>query len=221
MGKKTLNLNDQLYDYLLNVSLRETDVLRMLRAETDQLEMGVMQISADQAQFMALLIKLINAQRVIEVGTFTGYSALVMAQATPKEGNIITCDISTEWTAIAQRYWKQAAVDHKIDLRLAPAIDTLNALLKTGDANSFDFAFIDADKQNQLTYYEWCLKLVRVGGLIVIDNVLWSGNVADTRDQTPDTVAIREFNDFMFQDDRVDISMVPIGDGVTLARKIA
>ncbi len=219
MGKKTLDLSGELYDYLLKVSLRDTDVQKSLRQDTDQLEMGIMQISADQGQFMALLVKLINAKRIIEVGTFTGYSALVMAQALPETGELIACDVSEEWTNIACRYWEQAGVADKIDLRLAPALETLDSLLAEGQAGSFDFAFIDADKPNQLNYYERCIKLMRKGGLIAIDNVLWGGSVIDPDNQTPDTVAIREFNDFMLSDDRVDISLLPIGDGLTLARK--
>ncbi len=219
MGKKTLDLNDALYEYLLKVSLRDTEVLKSLREETNQLEMGIMQISADQGQFMALLVKLLNARRIVEVGTFTGYSSLVMAQALPGDGQIIACDISEEWTRVAKRYWKQAGVDHKIDLRLAPALTTLDKLLADGQSESFDFAFIDADKTGQQRYYERCLMLIRSGGLIAIDNVLWGGNVVNPEDQSEDTRAIREFNEFILNDDRVDISLVPIGDGLTLARK--
>ncbi len=219
MGKKTLDLNDALYEYLLKVSLRDTEVLKSLREETNQLEMGIMQISADQGQFMALLVKLLNARRIVEVGTFTGYSSLVMAQALPGDGQIIACDISEEWTRVAKRYWKQAGVDHKIDLRLAPALTTLDKLLADGQSESFDFAFIDADKTGQQLYYERCLMLIRSGGLIAIDNVLWGGNVVNPEDQSEDTRAIREFNEFILNDDRVDISLVPVGDGLTLARK--
>lgn len=219
MGKQTLNLNDNLYQYLLSVSLKETPVQKALREETDKLEWSNMQISSDQGQFMALLVKLINARKVIEVGTFTGYSALTLAQALPDDGAIIACDINEEWTNIGKRYWSEAGVAHKIDLRLAPALDTLNSLLQDGQSESYDFSFIDADKQSQLQYYELCLKLTRVGGLIAIDNVLWGGSVADPENQKQDTVAIRQFNEFVFKDDRVEISLVPIGDGLTLARK--
>jgi len=219
MGKQTLNLNDNLYQYLLSVSLKETPVQKALREETDKLEWSNMQISSDQGQFMALLVKLINARKVIEVGTFTGYSALTLAQALPDDGAIIACDINEEWTNIGKRYWSEAGVAHKIDLRLAPALDTLNSLLQDGQSESYDFSFIDADKQSQLQYYELCLKLTRVGGLIAIDNVLWGGSVADLENQKQDTVAIRQFNEFVFKDDRVEISLVPIGDGLTLARK--
>ncbi|MFV1996742.1 MAG: class I SAM-dependent methyltransferase [Acidiferrobacterales bacterium] len=218
MSKKTLPLNDRLYDYLLSVSLRETPLLKQLREETDGLEAAAMQISADQGQFMALLIKLINAHRVIEIGTFTGYSALVMAQALPKDGRIVCCDTSTEWTDIAKRYWTEAGTSNKIDLRLAPALETLDALVADGHENTFDFAFIDADKVNMTNYYERCLQLIRTGGLIAVDNVLWGGDVVDPENQKEDTVAIREFNEQLKRDQRVDLSLVPIGDGLTLAR---
>jgi len=219
MGKQTLHLTDTLYDYMLSVSLRDTPVEQELRAETDQLELSAMQISADQAQFMALLVKLIHAERAIEVGTFTGYSALAIAQALPPEGQLIACDISEEWTAIARHFWKRAGVAGKIELRLAPALVTLTELLDERQAESFDFAFIDADKQNQWGYFELCLQLIRPGGLIAVDNVLWGGSVADPGNQKDTTIAIRDFNERIHSDERVDISLVPIGDGLTLARK--
>ena len=219
MGKHTLNITDNLYDYLLSISLQETSVQQALRTETDKMKEAMMQISPDQGQFMALLIKLINAEKIIEVGTFTGYSALTMALALPEHGAIIACDINEEWTGMGQRYWEQAGVADKIDLRLAPAVDTLKSLIGDGQAEQYDFAFIDADKQNYLHYYEYCLQLMRPGGLIAIDNVLWGGSVVDQSDEKPDTVAIREFNRFIHNDDRVEISLVPIGDGLTLARK--
>ena len=219
MGKQTLDLNDNLYDYLLSVSLRDNPIQQKLREETDKLEWGMMQISADQAQFMFLLMKLINAKRIIEIGTFTGYSALVMADALPDDGEIIACDTSEEWTAIAIDYWQQGGTASKIDLRLAPALDTLKSLITAGQTESFDAAFIDADKQNMLNYFEYCLQLIRPGGLIMIDNVLWGGSVADPNKNDDDTNAIRATNQFILRDDRVDISLVPIGDGLTLARK--
>ncbi len=219
MGKQTINLDDDLYEYLLSVSLRDHPLQKKLREATDRLEWGIMQISADQAQFMSLLLKLINAKRVIEIGTFTGYSALVMAQAIPDDGQLIACDTSEEWTSIANDYWQQAGVDTKIELRLAPALETLKSLTEEGKQNSFDAAFIDADKQNMLNYYEYCLELVKPGGLIMLDNVLWGGSVVDPDIKDDDTNAIRATNQFLYQDDRVDISLVPIGDGLTLARK--
>ncbi|MFQ5469518.1 MAG: class I SAM-dependent methyltransferase [Gammaproteobacteria bacterium] len=219
MGKQTLNLDEALYEYLLSVSLRDSSIQKALREETDQLEMGVMQISADQAQFMALLVKLINAKTAIEIGVFTGYSALTVAQALPVDGRLVACDISKEWTDRARPYWQKAGVDHKIDLRLSPALDTLVSLSQDGETGSYDFAFIDADKVNQLQYYERCLNLIRPGGVIAIDNVLWGGAVIDPENTNEDTIAIRQFNEFLHSDDRVDISLVPIGDGLTLARK--
>lgn len=218
MGKKTLPLDDKLYDYLLSVSLRETPLLKKLREETDLLESAAMQISADQGQFMALLLKMLNATRVIEIGTFTGYSAMVMALALPEDGEIICCDTSVEWTDIGRRYWAKAGIEKKIDLRLAPALETLDSLVADGRSNSFDFAFIDADKINISNYFERCLQLIRPGGLIAVDNVLWGGAVADSANQETDTLAIREFNKRLVSDDRIDLSLVPIGDGLTLAR---
>lgn len=221
MSKRTLDLDDKLYEYLLDTSLRENPVQSALREETNKLEWARMQISPDQGQFMALLVKLINARKALEVGTFTGYSALLVAQAMPEDGVVVACDISEEWTSIGKRYWQQAGVAHKIDLRLAPANETLSRLIDDGQSSTYDFAFIDADKENQLSYYELCLQLVRPGGLITIDNVLWGGDVADSTNQSADTVAIRKLNQFVHQDERVDISLVPIGDGLTLARKKA
>jgi len=220
MGKQTLNLNESLYKYLLSVSLRDTPLHQALRDETNRLEMGMMQVSPDQGQFMALLVKLIGARRVIEIGTFTGYSALLMAEALPDDGRLIACDVSVEWTTMARRYWRQAGVERKIELRLAPALGTLNELIAGGGAGTFDFAFIDADKLNLRDYYERCLSLLRAGGLIVVDNVFWGGSVANPDDRREATVAIRRFNEFIFGDTRVDFCMVPIGDGVTLARKL-
>jgi len=219
MGKRTLELSDQLYDYLLAVSSREAPVLSQLREKTDKLEAASMQISPDQGQFMALLLKLINARRVLEIGTFTGYSALVMALALPEDGKIICCDKSEEWTSIAEEYWAKAKVDGKIDLRLGSALDTLNELVDAGEAGKFDFMFIDADKENIPNYFELGLKLVRPGGLIAVDNVLWGGSVINPEKQDADTIAIRAFNQQLKEDDRVDLSLVPIGDGLTLAMK--
>ena len=219
MGKSSITLTEELYKYLLSVSLRDDSLMEKLRIETDQLEMGLMQVSPDQGQFMAMLIKLIRAKQIIEIGTFTGYSTLCMAKSLPEDGNLIACDISEEWTNMAKPYWEQAGVSNKIDLRIAPAIETLSDLINKGHTNRFDFAFIDADKTNQLEYYELCLQLLRPGGLLAIDNTLWGGSVIDSTNNEESTVAIRDFNQFVYDDNRVDISLVPIGDGLTLAQK--
>ena len=219
MSSKTLNLSPQLYDYLLAHSLREAPVLRELREETAPLKHGGMQISPDQGQFMALLVKLMGAKRTIEVGVFTGYSSLSVALALPDDGRIVACDLNEEWTEIARRYWEKAGVAHKIDLRLAAASRTLEQLLREGGAGAYDFAFIDADKGNYLQYYEQCLALVRRGGLIAIDNTLWSGAVADPSAEDEDTVAIRALNDMLHRDSRIALSMLPVGDGLSLALK--
>lgn len=219
MGKQTLDLRDDLYSYLLDVSLQESPVLRALRKETDQLENAQMQISPDQGQFMALLVKLIAAKQIIEIGTFTGYSALAMAQALPDTGKLIACDTSVEWTSIASKYWRLAGINDRIDLRLAPALETLQLLVDDGHAGQFDLVFIDADKVNIQNYYEHSLDLLKSGGVVLVDNVLWGGSVIDSRDDSDDTCSIREFNKCLRQDERVEISMIPIGDGLTIARK--
>ena len=220
MSSNTLGLSDPLYDYLLSVSLREPDILAQLRAETQQHPRSQMQIAPEQGQFMQLLVQLIGARKTLEIGVFTGYSALAVALALPPDGQIVACDISAEYTAIAQRYWQTAGVAAKIDLRLAPALDTLDALIAAGEGNSFDFAFIDADKLNYDGYYERSLQLIRPGGLIAIDNVLWSGKVANPQAEAPSTRTIQAFNAKLYTDDRVAISLVPIADGLTLARKL-
>jgi predicted O-methyltransferase YrrM len=178
-----------------------------------------MQIAPEQGQFMAMLVRLLNAREILEIGTFTGYSALAMALVLPPDGRIVACDINDEWTAIGRRYWREAGVAERIDLRLAPALQTLNALLADGGQDRFDFAFIDADKTGYHAYYEACLKLVRPGGLIAVDNTLWDGRVADDSVQDADTCTIRAFNAALHDDVRVDVSLVPIGDGLTLARR--
>jgi predicted O-methyltransferase YrrM len=216
---KQLQLNSHLYDYLLSVSQREPEILTQLRRETAQQPNANMQISIEQGQLMGLLIQLMGAKQILEIGTFTGYSSLVMALALPETGKIITCDVSEADTAIAQRYWQKAGVNHKIELRLAPALTTLDELLATASANSFDFVFIDADKTNYDAYYEKALQLLRVGGLIAIDNTLWGGNVANPEVQDENTVAIRAFNEKLHQDSRIALSLVPIADGLTLALK--
>ncbi len=219
MSKKTLDLTDQLYDYLLSVSLSESEVLQKLRQETLQQPMSQMQIAPEQGQFMALLVQLMGAKKTLEVGVFTGYSALCVALALPPDGQIVACDVSEDYTAIARRYWQMAQVDTKIDLRIAPALETLDQLIAEGQSETFDFAFIDADKSNYDNYYERSLQLIRIGGLIAIDNVLWSGRVADPDVQDNRTNTIRAFNAKLHQDDRVTVSLVPIADGLTLALK--
>lgn len=219
MSDKTLRLSDRLAEYLKSVSLREPDVLTELRQETSHHPMSTMQIAPEQGQLMALLVQLMGAKKTLEVGVFTGYSALVVALALPPDGRVVACDVSEEFTAIARRYWEKAGVTNKIDLHLAPAIETLDQLLASGQANTFDFAFIDADKSNYDNYYERALQLIRPGGLIAIDNVLWSGRVADPQIQDTRTTAIRALNQKLHQDERVTLSLIPIADGLTLALK--
>lgn len=219
MSNKTLMLPDRLYRYLLAVSLRESELLRQLREETARDAMARMQIAPEQGQFMALLVELMGARQVLEIGVYTGYSSLCMASALPPEGRLVACDMSEEWTRIARRYWEAAGLADRIELRLAPALDTLADLLADGQAATFDFAFIDADKREYQDYFEAALKLLRVGGLMAIDNTLWNGSVIDPDDQSEDTVAIRSFNEHLRHDDRISLTLVPIGDGLTLARK--
>jgi O-methyltransferase len=216
--KATL-LSGGLMDYALSTWLRDSDVKRRLRAETAVLPMAGMQIAADQGQLMALLARTVNARLAVEVGTFTGYSALCVAEVLPADGRLIACDVSAEWTAIGRRYWAEAGVADRIDLRLGPALGTLDQLIGDGLSGRVDFAFIDADKTNYDGYYERCLTLLRPGGLILLDNVLWGGAVADARRQDPDTVAIRSINHKLHSDDRIDVGLLPVGDGVTIARK--
>ena len=219
MSNRTLALTDEIYDYLLDVSLREPGILRELREETATMPGVAMQISPEQGQFMALLVRLVGARRCLEVGVFTGYSSLVTALALPDDGRIVACDINEEFTTVARRYWRRAGVADKIELRLAPATDTLDELLESGEAGSFDFAFIDADKTSYSGYFDRCLGLLRTGGLIAVDNTLWSGKLVDERVRDDDCEALRDFNRAVYADERVDISLVPIGDGLTLARK--
>jgi caffeoyl-CoA O-methyltransferase len=219
MPKQSIGLDNQLYNYLLSVSLREPEILLKLRQETASHPRSVMQISPEQGQFMRLLVQLIGAKKTLEVGVFTGYSSLSVALALPEDGKIIAADVSEEFTAIARRYWQEAGVADKIDLRLAPGLETLDALLATGQGGTFDFAFIDADKENYDAYYERSLQLVRPGGLIAIDNVLWSGQVADPQNQDESTQIIRALNEKLHHDERITLSLVPIADGLTLAIK--
>ncbi|MFM7448078.1 MAG: class I SAM-dependent methyltransferase, partial [Leptolyngbyaceae cyanobacterium] len=210
---------DALYHYLLENSLREPEILARLRSETAKHPMNMMQISPEQGQFMALLVRLLGARKTLEVGVFTGYSSLVVALALPPDGKLVACDVSEEYTTIARRFWQEAGVADKIDLQIGPAVETLDRLLQQGEAGTFDFAFIDADKSNYDAYYERALHLLRAGGVIAIDNVLWSGDVADPTVQDARTNAIRQLNQKIHQDNRVLISLLPIGDGLTLAMK--
>lgn len=219
MTNRTMPLTDNLYHYLLDAASREPDLLKRLRAETANVRYPGMQIAPEQGQFMALLVQLTGARRAIEIGTYTGYSSLCVAMAMPPESRLIACDINEEWTAIARRYWAEAGVAERIELRLAPAHETLKQLIGCGESDSFDFAFIDADKENYGVYYDYCFDLVRPGGLIAIDNMLWDGTVADPARDDPDTLAIRGVTRRIKGDPRVDISLVPIGDGLMLARK--
>jgi caffeoyl-CoA O-methyltransferase len=219
MSTRSLGLSPALYDYLLAVSVREPELLSELRRETAALPNAGMQISPEQGQLMRLLIELTGARRALEVGVFTGYSSLCVALALPRDGELVACDVSPTYTEIARKYWKRAGVEQRVSLRLGPAVATLDELLESGQKETFDFAFIDADKENYSKYYEQALRLLKPGGLLTIDNVLWSGNVADPSDRTPSTEAIRRLNATVKDDQRVSISLLPIGDGLFLARK--
>jgi caffeoyl-CoA O-methyltransferase len=225
LSKYNTQVTPELGEYIRSVSLREPAILARLREETAQSpatnEHASMQVSPEQGQFLAFLTRLIAARRTLEVGVFTGYSSLAVALSLPQDGRIVACDVSEEWTSIGRRYWKEAGVEQKIDLQIRPAIETLRQLIANGNRNSFDFAFIDADKVNYNAYFDCALELLRPGGMVVADNVLWDGSVIDPADQDPSTVAIREFNRRVHADDRVWISLVPIGDGLMLAQKKA
>ena len=218
MSHRLLPLDERLYQYLVAHSVREHPAQTALRAATRSHAHAGMQIGPDQGQLMALLVRLVGARRVIEVGVFTGYSALTVALALPADGRLLACDISAEFTAVGRPFWEQAGVAHKIELRLAPAIQTLDACLAAGEAGQYDFAFIDADKSGYDAYFERCLALLRPGGLIAIDNVLWSGAVAQAATDA-DTLALQALNDKLYRDARIDIAMLPVGDGLTLALK--
>lgn len=219
MSTETLQLNDTLYQYIYNVGLREHPALKELRELTSHHPYRMMQISAEQGQLMAMLAKLSNARRTIEIGVFTGYSALSVALALPDDGELIACDISSEYTDIAKPFWEKAGVSEQIKLHLAPASETLNQLIRNGELNQFDMAFIDADKTGYDVYYEQCLQLIRPGGLILIDNVLWSGRVADAEASDDDTAALKALNRKIHDDDRVDMMILPVSDGLTIAIK--
>lgn len=228
MKKNEIQISGKLYEYILSVSVREPDILRRLREETAKDPDAIMQIPPEQGQFMALLVKIIGAKRTLEIGTYTGYSALSVALAMPKDSVTIACDINANWTNVAQRYWKEAGVENKIRLHVAPAIDTLESLLNAGEAHSYDFAFIDADKSNYEAYYEKSLRLLRSGGVMAIDNVFLFGSVVDStvlgeglraRISDADISAIKRLNSKIKNDRRVEVSMLPIGDGLTVVRK--
>jgi predicted O-methyltransferase YrrM len=218
MSSRTLAIDDRIYQYLVDHSIREHPAQAGLREATRSHPYAGMQIGPDQGQFMAMLVRLLGARRTIEIGTFTGYSALAVALALPEDGRVLACDISDEFTSIGRPFWREAGVEHKIDLVLAPALQTLDARLAAGEAGGYDFAFVDADKVSYDAYYERCLKLVRVGGLIAFDNTLWGGEVARPASSS-DTAALQALNDKLHRDERIDVSMLTIGDGLTLARR--
>ncbi len=219
MSSTNYLLEDKIYDYLKAVSLREPPILKRLREETAKLPGAIMQVSPDQGQFMALIAKITGVRKAIELGVYTGYSSLVVALVLPPDGHLIACDINDDYTNIARRYWDEAGVTEKIDLRIGPALDTLDEMLNTGEAGSYDFAFLDADKDEYAEYYERCLKLLRVGGLILVDNVFGFGKVFDESNADETIQTIRAFNKKLFTDDRIDLSIMPMGDGLSLARK--
>jgi predicted O-methyltransferase YrrM len=219
VSREPTPVNKALYDYIVRVGVPEIPAQTALRERTGELAQANMQVSADEGAFLAMLVRLTGAKRIVEVGTFTGYSALAMALALPDDGMLIACDVSREWTAIGEEYWAQAGVTDRIDLRIAPGTETLASLLAEGAAGSFDMAFIDADKESYDAYYEYCLALIRPGGLICVDNVLWGGSVLSTDDDRPATQAIRAFNQARSTDERVDRVLITVGDGVTMLRK--
>jgi predicted O-methyltransferase YrrM len=220
MSDRSIGLSETLHQYLLANSVREPEVLAHLRQETDRHPLSNMQISPEQGQLMGLLVQLIGAKKCLEIGVFTGYSSLSVALNLPDDGRIVACDVSDEFTSIARKYWQAAGVSKKIDLQIAPALETLDRLIANGEAGTFDFAFIDADKNNYAAYYDRCFELVRQGGLILVDNVLWYGRVVDPMmDADNRTQAIKQINQQIYHDDRVQISLIPIGDGLTIARK--
>lgn len=220
MSSRTINLTEELHTYLIDNSIREPELLTRLRKETAEDPASNMQISPEQGQFMRLLVKMLGVKKAIEVGVFTGYSSLSVAMSLPEDGKLIACDVDEGWTSVAKRYWKEARQDHKIKLILAPAIDTLKNLIEQGQSGTFDYMFVDADKVNYHVYYELGLKLVRQGGVILFDNTLWSGRVIDPQVNDENTEAIRVFNKGLKIDSRIDLSLVPIGDGLTICLKL-
>ncbi|PHF04940.1 class I SAM-dependent methyltransferase [Bacillus sp. AC79A.1] len=219
MIKKSLNLTNELYDYMLETSLKETEILRRLRNQTSEMLVSAMQSSPEESQFITFLIKLLGAKRILEIGTFTGYTTLWMAMNIQNDGKIITCDIDTKWKDVGYKYWEEAKVLNKIDFRLGPAVETMDKLLEDGNQNIFDFIFIDADKENYINYYERALKLVRPGGIVAVDNVFWMGSVINERNQGEDVNTIRRLNKIIHNDSRVTMSMLPVGDGLTLTMR--
>ncbi|MCC2329070.1 class I SAM-dependent methyltransferase [Bacillus mobilis] len=211
----TINLTDELYQYVLNNSLQEPNIVRQLREETAKMPMSAMQTPPEETQFLTILLRLMKASRILEIGTFTGYSTLWFALTIPEDGKITACDIDEKWTSVGKKYWEKAGVAHKIDLRIAPALKTIDQLLENHKANYYDFIFIDADKENYMNYYEKALLLVKPDGIIVIDNVLWGGSVINPLNQSGDVKSIRKINEKIMNDTRVHVSMLPIGDGVT------
>lgn len=219
MSAQHLQINDALIEYVRASSSPEPDYIAKLRHETAQDPAARMQITPELGNFLGILIRILGARRCIEVGVFTGYSSLSVARALPDDGHLIACDVSENWTTVARRYWREAGLEKKIDLRLAPALETLDGLLAQGEAGKFDFGFIDADKANYLAYFERLMQLLRPGGLLVVDNVLWHGRVVDPRQNDIDTAAIRTFNAKLRSDPRVHLCLLPLGDGITLALK--
>lgn len=219
MANKTLGISDELQAYVVEVGVREPGVLTRLREETASIPQHRMQVAPEQGAFLALLVELTGARRCLEIGTFTGYSSTAVALALPEDGRLTCCDVSREWTDVARRYWAEAGVAEKIALRIAPAVETLDDLLDSGEAETYDFAFVDADKTGYDAYYDRLMRLVRPGGLMAFDNTLWGGRVIDRDADDEDTAAIRAFNLRLADDERVSLSMVPLADGVTLARR--
>ncbi len=218
MSNTTIQIDDKIYKYLLSVSLKEHKALKKLREVTLSMPGSRMQIAPDQGQFMGMIVKMIGAKKLLEIGTYTGYSSMVCAMAM-KSGQIITLDNDPIATEVAKRFWKEGEVDHLIDLRLGQALDSLNQLIEEKHSSSFDFIFIDADKANYQNYYELCLELLTPNGIIIFDNVLWSGAVADMDDKSKNTITLRDLNEILFNDQRIDLSMIPVGDGLTIVRK--
>ena len=219
MSNVSVGLEPDLHAYLVSHGVREPEILKRLREETAALPQHDMQIAPEQGAFMAMLVGLIDARRAIELGTFTGYSSLAVALAMPSDGRVVCCDVSEEWTSVARRYWAEAGVADRVDLRLGEALETLDELIAGGASGTFDFAFIDASKREYPEYHERIVRLLRQGGVALYDNVLWDGGVIDESMNDPDTLGVRRLNDRLLRDERVDISMIPVGDGLTLARK--